>query len=113
MHEMALCESMLKIIEENATNGGFTKVKTVFLEIGKLSHVDPEAITFCFGAVSRGSLCDGATLEIDRPDGQAWCLDCSQTVSIREKYDACPDCGSYKVKITDGEEMRVKELEVE
>ena len=36
----------------------------VWLEIGVLSHVAPEALRFCFDAVTRGGLAEGAQLEI-------------------------------------------------
>ena len=40
MHEMALCESILQLVEENATTQGYSKVKKVWLEIGALSGGD-------------------------------------------------------------------------
>ncbi|MCG7980654.1 MAG: hydrogenase maturation nickel metallochaperone HypA, partial [Candidatus Thiodiazotropha endolucinida] len=29
------------------------------------------------------------------------------------RYEACPECGSYQLQVTGGDEMRIKELEVE
>jgi len=37
MHEISLCEGMLEIFEKQATEQNYSTVKTVFLEIGKLS----------------------------------------------------------------------------
>jgi hydrogenase nickel incorporation protein HypA/HybF len=71
MHEMALCESVLKILEEEAAKQRFDRVESVRLEVGRLSHVEPEAMRFCFEAVTRGTLADGARLEILRPAGEA------------------------------------------
>ncbi|HID46416.1 MAG TPA: hydrogenase maturation nickel metallochaperone HypA, partial [Chromatiaceae bacterium] len=34
MHEMSLCEGVLQILRDHATTQGFTRVKTVWLEIG-------------------------------------------------------------------------------
>lgn len=113
MHEMSLCESVLRIVEDQAAEQGFSKVKTVVLEIGRLSHAEPESMRFCFGAVTRGTCAEDAVLEIRRPPGQAWCMDCSETVEISERYDPCPRCGGHKLQVTGGEELRVRELEVE
>ncbi len=113
MHEMSLCEGVLQILETEAKRQHFSKVKTVWLEIGTMSGVEIEAMRFCFDAVIRHSLADGATLEIIEVPAQAWCLNCSQSVTVRQRYDACPHCGSYPLQITSGEEMRIKELEVE
>jgi hydrogenase nickel incorporation protein HypA/HybF len=48
---------------------------------------------------------------IDVP-GQAWCLDCETAVAIGDRCDACPRCGGYQIQILQGEEMRIKDLEV-
>lgn len=113
MHEMALTESVIAIIEDNAKSQGFARAKLVVLEIGQLSHVEPEAMMFCFEAVSRGTLAEGATLEIVRTPGAGWCLDCEKTVPLSERFGACPECGNHHVQMTAGDELRVRELEVE
>jgi hydrogenase nickel incorporation protein HypA/HybF len=112
MHEMALCESVLKILEEEAVKQRFDQVKSVWLEVGRLSHVEPEAMRFCFEAVTKGTLADGARLEILRPGGEAWCIDCGRAVAIDSRIDACPECGGYRLQVTGGEDMKIKELEV-
>ena len=113
MHEMALCEGIVEIVEQEARKGAFSKVKTVWLEIGALSHVAPEALRFCFDAVTARTVAEGAALEIITQPGTAWCLNCSKSVEIAERLAPCPSCGSYQLQVTGGEDMRVKELEVE
>ncbi len=113
MHEMSLMESVLEIVEDEARKAGARTVKTVKLSIGELSHVEPEAMAFCFEAVIRGTLAEGARLEIERVPGRGWCLDCAETVAISERFGACPKCGGHKVQMTGGDELRVAELEVE
>jgi hydrogenase nickel incorporation protein HypA/HybF len=113
MHEMSLCEGIVQILEVNAARQGFARVKTVWLEIGALSGVEPEAMRFGFDAVTRGTLAERAGLEIVEVPGEAWCLQCAKTVAVQQRFDACPDCGSYQLQVTGGEQMRIKELEVE
>jgi hydrogenase nickel incorporation protein HypA/HybF len=113
MHEMALTESIIEMIEEESRRQGFAHVRVVRLEIGALSHVEPEAIRFCFDAVARGAAAEGARLDIVRIPGEGWCLDCGKTVAVSERFGPCPECGNYHVQITAGEDMRVKELEVD
>ncbi|MDP2808991.1 MAG: hydrogenase maturation nickel metallochaperone HypA [Rhodocyclaceae bacterium] len=80
MHEISLAEEIVQTIEEAARREGFGRVRTVFLEIGRLSCVEPDALAFCFESVALGSVAEGARLEIAE---------------------------------LPGDEMRVKELEVE
>lgn len=113
MHEMALTESILELIEDEARKQAFTKVKLVRLEVGELSHASVDALQFCFDAVTRDSIAQGARLEIISLPGQGWCLECSKTVSLSERFGACPECGNYHVQMTAGDELRLHELEVE
>jgi hydrogenase nickel incorporation protein HypA/HybF len=113
MHEMSLCENIIQIIEDNAHKQNYNHVKTIWLEIGKLSSIEVDAMHFGFDAVSRDTIADGARLEIIQTPGQAWCMQCSQNVEVNNRFDACPLCGGYQLQITAGDEMKIKELEVE
>jgi hydrogenase nickel incorporation protein HypA/HybF len=113
MHEMALCESVLQIVEATARRHGAARVKTVRLEIGELSHVEPEAMRFSFQVVTRQSIAADATLEIDHVPGSAWCMQCSAVVAIARRGEGCPTCGSYQLQVTGGEELRVKDIEID
>jgi hydrogenase nickel incorporation protein HypA/HybF len=113
MHEMSLAESVLQIIENAARNQDFRRVKVVYVEIGKLSCIEPEALRFAFDAVTDGSIAHGAKLEIVEIPGQGVCLECSAEVTVAARDDACPSCGSCKLRVSGGEDMRVRELEVE
>jgi len=109
---MALAESVIDLVEDAARANKVTRVKTVVIEIGALSHVSPEALRFCFDAVSRDSVAAGARLDIIAVAGAGWCLDCGKSVALAERFGACPECGQHHVQMTAGDEMRVKEVEV-
>lgn len=113
MHEMSLCEDVIRLIGEQARQQHFRKVRTVRLEIGRLSCVEAEAMRFAFDAVARGTLCEGARLEINETAGEAWCGSCRKTVPVSQRFDGCPECGHYPLKITAGDAMRINDLEVE
>jgi len=113
MHEMSLAENVLQLIEDSARTQQFKRVRSVVLEIGKLSSVEPDAMRFCFEAVVAGSIAQGARLDIIETEGLGWCASCLCQVPVAARYDPCPLCGDYQVRITHGDAMRVKELEVE
>jgi hydrogenase nickel incorporation protein HypA/HybF len=112
MHEMALSESILGIIEDEARSRGFAKVLGVRLELGVLSCVEPEALRFCFAAVSRGTVADGARVEILPKAARAWCWDCECAVEVGDLLAVCPSCGGQRLKVESGDQLRVKDLEV-
>lgn len=113
MHEMSLAEGILQVLEAESAKQGFTLVKTVWLEIGALVGVEVSALEFAFDVVRRGTLAEQAQLVIINLPAQAWCMPCGQVVEIRQRFDACPQCGSYQLQVSAGDEMRIKELEVE
>ena len=113
MHELSLAESILQLIEDAAIEQQFTQVKTVWLEIGQLACVEQESLRFFFAVVTEDSIARQAKLEIIEITGQAMCGQCHQVMMIATYHQACPQCGSYALHVTQGDGMRIKELEVE
>ena len=110
MHEMSITQGIVDICESAAAG---KRVLAVVLEIGELGNVVPEAVEFCFEACTRDTLLDGARLIIERPPGRGRCRECAAEFAVKAYYESCPACGGYHVDILSGEELRVKELEVE
>ena len=113
MHEMSICESIIQIIEDEARKQAFSQVKQVWLEIGLFSGIEVDALRFSFDVVSRASVAENETLNIDEIPGRGYCMDCGKAITVQQRFDPCPDCGGYQVQVTGGDEMRIKELEVE
>jgi len=113
MHEMSLAESMLQIIEDAARTQGFARVKAVHLEIGQLACVELAAMRFCFDAVVKDTLADGAHLVIVETAGWGRCESCAHEMVLAALYEACANCGSHEIRVMAGDAMRVQELEVE
>jgi hydrogenase nickel incorporation protein HypA/HybF len=113
MHEMALTQSLVELIEDEGRKQGFSRVRVVRLAIGALGGVEPEALRFCFDAAARGGIAEGARLDIDIVPGQGWCLDCAKSAPMFERFGSCPACGRHALRVDAGDELRVKELEVE
>jgi hydrogenase nickel incorporation protein HypA/HybF len=112
MHELALTESLVGIVVEESRRQNIARVKAVVLEIGAISQVEPESLRFCFDAVTRGTIAEGARLDIVTVPGAGWCLDCGKTVKLTERFGACPECGQRHVQMTAGDELRIREMEV-
>ncbi|WP_299179424.1 hydrogenase maturation nickel metallochaperone HypA [uncultured Neptuniibacter sp.] len=113
MHEMSIAEGIVQVLEEQSATQNYTRVKTVWLEIGPLAMIEAEALIFCFDAVTRDTLAEGAVLKIIDIEGEAFCMQCLKNVAITQRYDCCSLCGSHQLQVTQGDEMRIKELEVE
>lgn len=112
MHELSLLENVRDILESHAQSQQFSKVTKVTLEIGRLSSVEPDALRFGFDVVMKGSLAENAELIISELAGLGICQQCGLEVGMETSYDPCSHCGSSSVKITQGSEMKIKDLVV-
>lgn len=112
MHEVSLCESIRDLLQEQANAQGFTRVTRVWLDIGALSCVEPDALRFCFDAVMAGSPAEGATLDIATVPAQAWCLTCNETVPVSARFAPCPVCGGDVIEERGGDDLKIRKVEV-
>ncbi|MEL6798688.1 MAG: hydrogenase maturation nickel metallochaperone HypA [Pseudomonadota bacterium] len=112
MHEMSLCEGIRDVVEDQARAHSAAAISKVRVEIGRFSGVEKNALSFAFDIVMRGSVAEGATLEMIDLPGTAICYDCMETVEIDDRLAPCPNCGGGKLMPVSGDEMRIKDLEV-
>jgi hydrogenase nickel incorporation protein HypA/HybF len=113
MHEISLIENVVALVEDERRRQEFSRVRTIRLQVGALGHAEPDALRFCFEAVTRGTIVDGARLEIETVLGAGRCSGCRRTVPLDDRFAACPLCGNPEVRMTAGDELRLAELEVE
>ena len=109
MHELGITRSIVSIVEEAAAG---RRVVRVTLDIGRLAGVVPEALAFCFDAVSKGTALDGARLDINEIPGRCRCRDCGGEFEAKLLYEACC-CGSRNVERVAGDELKIREMELE
>lgn len=113
MHDLFLGRSVVETVARQAEREGFTRVHRVGVQLAALSHVDPEALRLSFDAAARGTIADGARLDIVEGAGEAYCFDCAEPVEITSRTAPCPSCGSGQLLVTDGAELQLREVEGE
>ncbi len=109
MHELGITQNIVAIVSEYA---GGRKVKRVLLEIGKLSVILPDAVRFCFDICSQGTVLEGGLLEINEITGLGCCRQCGSNIVLEKPFGRC-DCGSVELDLIAGEELKIKEIEIE
>lgn len=109
MHELGITRNIVSIVEEAAKG---RRVRRVTLDVGQFSGVMPDAILFCFDIVAKGTLLDGARLDIRKIAGRASCRTCSATFETATLYQACA-CGSHAIDRLAGEELKIRDMEIE
>lgn len=109
MHELGITRNIVAIVGDAAKG---RKVRRVTLDIGDLTGVLGEAVAFCFETVAKGTALEGAILDIRRIAGRARCDACGLEFDQATLFSPCR-CGSRRLTRLQGEELRIKSMEVE
>jgi hydrogenase nickel incorporation protein HypA/HybF len=108
VHEFSLAEQVLAIVLAAARDNGLSRVGEVHMEIGQLSGVSLEALTFAWEFMRAGDpLTAEATLDITRPAGHGICKACGYDGPVTEPLRLCPQCGESQLELTAGLEFNV------
>lgn len=114
MHEMAIVQSIMDIVEQQAKLHKAKKVVSVSLEFGMLTAVVPQAIEFAFEVLSKDGMAEGARLDITIVPLTVFCPECSREYVLENYQPFCPVCSSPSLQIVAGrDEMRIVSLEVD
>jgi hydrogenase nickel incorporation protein HypA/HybF len=108
MHELALTQSIVEMVDERFAG---ERVGRIVVEVGRLSGIVPDALSFCFDACATGTAAEGARLELREAAGRARCEACGREFAIDTPYGEC-SCGSRHVAIVAGQGLLVKEVEI-
>ena len=119
MHELSIASSLIeKLLEFSRRNPQRTIIE-VRLEMGELSHIDSDALSFCYEAVTKGTAVEGSRLVIQKTPALVKCPYCSYRGRPKYWDDVllaapvitmrCPKCGETVVA-DQGQECAIKSI---
>jgi len=108
MHELAIAESLVEAVQ---TRTGGQTVRSIRLQVGRLSGVVPDALMFAFELAAHGTPLQGSQLLIDEPAGRLHCRTCQVDQGKDDLILLC-ECGSADVEVTAGRELALLSVEV-
>lgn len=110
MHELPITEGILKIATDAA---GGRRITSIHLVVGELSSIVDDSVQFYFDMLSKGTVAEGAALDFERRPATMACADCGASFEVRAPLpSSCPVCGSVRLQVTGGRELRVESIEV-
>lgn len=113
MHELSVTESVLEIACKHAEKAQAKKVTDIYLVIGKLSSIVDDSVQFYWEFISKGTLCEEATLHFKRIPAELICLDCDNKYILDNELTPCPKCGSARIRVIAGDEFNLESIEVQ
>ncbi len=113
MHEMGIANSVLDAVRTETRRFPEGHIYKVGVRIGELAGVNPDAMSFCFDALVRGTELEPLTLDIEYCPPRYQCRACGNSYVATREDSACPECKMTELKFLGGDELELAYLEVE
>ena len=110
MHELSLAMEVIELVRREAEKQGVSKILEIDIEVGDLSGIEAEAFQFGMEMQVKGTILDGATINLVQTPGTGICSGCQLKFEMKNRLDACPKCKCFPSEITGGQEFRVLSL---
>ncbi|WP_445475295.1 hydrogenase/urease maturation nickel metallochaperone HypA [Methanococcoides methylutens] len=126
MHEYSLACEIFETVIATAHDNKALAVNSIKLEIGRLTHVNPDQLLFCLGVLSKDSIAKGAKIDVNfvSPFGECECgyrgdagvSDNDRCEDQPHLYEyavlTCPVCGKL-LQLVGGDELMVRTIDIE
>jgi hydrogenase nickel incorporation protein HypA/HybF len=112
MHELSVCQSLLRQVAEIARREGAERVELIRLRIGPLSGVEPDLLEQAFGIARAGTVAADAELVIEQLPVRVRCTRCGAETDARPNRLLCGRCGDYRTRLLSGDELLLASLEL-
>ena len=113
MHELSIAMSMIEMATDELKKHEGRQVNALYLKLGALSGVVPDALLFSWEIACQGTPLDGARLEIEEIPVAVYCANCraEKTLPAINSF-FCPVCNTPASQILQGKELEVTALEI-
>ena len=113
MHELTITQNILDIALNAASQQNARFIHTIRLRMGPFSGVVPECVQMYLDVLAKGTVAEGAKIEVTTVPLRVLCRDCGKEGEITRTHIQCPYCGSLHLKRLSGREFMVESLEVD
>ena len=111
MHELGLCDALLKKLRSVAKENELDGVNSMSLEIGNLSGVIPRFMEDCWQAVIDGTEFAETKLFVTSMPGTARCDDCGYEFEVNLDHMLCPQCSGKHLIPISGNDIIITQIE--
>lgn len=114
MHELGIVYKIVNQVEEVAKENKVSKVTSLTLEVGEVSTVVPSLFKDAFEWFKkRTDYLKDCNLDLVVIEAITYCEDCKKTYPTVKNGKTCPHCGSKKTYLMTGNDVIIKQIEVE
>lgn len=111
MHELSICQAMLKQVLDIAQDYPEHKIESITLKMGPLSGAEPLLLEHAFPLASVDTVAEGAKLIIEQLPVKVRCLQCGAESEALLNRLLCQQCGDWQTQLQSGDEMLLASIE--
>ena len=121
MHEFSICSEIVRNVLDEVEKSKGRKVLSIQLEIGELTFLNLEQITFLIHELFKGTVAEGAKVKVKTVKASIKCESCGykgreiadqKVLSHHYISISCPKCGSLEIKVEKGREFNLRKIQV-
>ena len=112
MHELSICQQIVKQVDEIALQNQAVAVESITLRIGPLSGVEAALLKQAFPFAAVQTLAENAELIIEKCPVVILCQTCGAKSNAVSNKLVCSQCGDYHTQLVSGDEMLLASVEL-
>jgi len=121
MHEFSISDGIVRSVLDAVKENSGKKVLLIQLEIGELTLLNVEQVTFWIHELFKGSVAEGAKVKVRTIKARIMCESCGYKGSLRSDREdsltpltllTCPRCNSFQWKVEKGRECILRKIQV-
>lgn len=113
MHELGIISGVLDAVGKSVAANHADKVFAVNLSVGEETEVIKDCMDFAWEALTPGTVCEGATLNVHMIKPKSVCLACGNEFEHDRFHNDCPKCGSFETQLIAGHELNIDSIDVD
>jgi hydrogenase nickel incorporation protein HypA/HybF len=113
MHEMSAALSIAEIISESVSGKELGNILSVTIDVGLLSNISAESLTFCFDSIKADKPYRSAVLLINKLPVKISCNECGGISTENDYVFRCSICSSDNISVIGGDEFTLNKITIE
>ena len=113
MHELSIAQEIIDVAVQTIPSENYHLVKAIRISIGEFCNIIPDSLLFCYNSLIDSSPILNCRLEIESIPLTVYCSSCNVNIEIKQPNFFCSKCGGTDIKIVSGQELSIKEIELE
>jgi hydrogenase nickel incorporation protein HypA/HybF len=113
MHELSVCQGLIRQVGRIAAEHHATRVDKIFLQIGPLSGVEPALLQAAFPIARHNTLVEQAEMVIQSMPVRIRCKTCGEESEATLNNLTCPACGDWNTDLLSGDELLIERIEMQ